>query len=63
MDAQLAFVQMLQRLLKIDYYEVAEVGQISGHKTYAVRPIQRGVDGRAEDLGFIHRAEAVVGLS
>lgn len=51
-DAQLAFVQMLQPLLEIDHYEVAEVGQISRRKTYAVRPIQRGVAGRAKNLIF-----------
>lgn len=51
-DAQLTFVQMLQPLLKIDHYEIAEVGQISRRKTYAVRPIQRGVDGRAKNLIF-----------
>jgi hypothetical protein len=50
--AQLTFVQMLQPLLKVDHYEVAEVGQISGRKTYAVRQIQRGVDGRAKNLIF-----------
>src|SRR5262249_9216742 len=51
-DAQLAFVQMLQPLLKIDHYEIVETGQISGRKTYAVRAIQRGVEGRPKNLIF-----------
>lgn len=51
-EAQEALVRQLEPMLRLDHYEIVQTGQISGRKRYGVRPIQRGVEGRAKNLIF-----------
>jgi very-short-patch-repair endonuclease len=51
-DDQDALAIALSEILRIDGFEVARTGGISGRATYSVRPVRRGVEGRPKNLIF-----------
>ncbi len=49
---QEALVRELDPLLRVDHHEIVQTGVVSQRKIFAVRPIQRGVEGRPKNLIF-----------
>jgi hypothetical protein len=47
-----ALARAMSEILKVDGFEVAQIGEISGRATFTVRQVRRGVEGRPKNLIF-----------